>query len=212
MRRCQYVFARGTSRGRRCQHFATDNGFCSSCRNRTNKEINNVTVLSRKTKASSAIANPINPEDLVGIGSFSKLCEKIPAHYLIWEADNYCRVMKANNISNDLAITARFITKLVPAPLKCGCECVIYVINVHTVICQYASYVIPITQAGCWETISTFRVKKNPEITDAVALLAILWQLTSRKWPDGFYQWLKIDRSNTTLEQYQDIVRRKLGL
>jgi hypothetical protein len=209
MRRCQYVFTQGFKRCKQCRNFATSHGFCSIHRNRANKEVNNISSLSRRVAASNHV---ISFRNLSFIGCCGMLCKQIPTDNLIREVEKYCRVMKSDDISHDIAITAKFITELTPVPLSCGCQCVIYVINVHTVICRYAGYTIPITQAGNWETIATFRVKKNPAITDTVALVAILWQLTTRQWPDAFYQWLGVDRSTSSLEEYQNIVSRRLGL
>lgn len=222
MSRCKYIFVRGPKGGEQCDRPATVDGFCAFCCKRIAKDFSNTsTTAPIPSKKLDDIV--IGYDQSTGLGvadtsklqfteTFGQLCEKIIARDLLREAENCCRSVGNHDISLDITATGKFIAQLQPKLPSSGFECRICVINKRTVACQYGMFSIPLFEAGPWSEVSTFMIKKNMQVTDAEALAAILWQLTSSGWPDEYYQWLEVDRNNLTLESFHKAVKQKLRL
>lgn len=162
----------------------------------------------------------MDQENKYGIADTSKLaytvtlhelCKNVNLNELLREAKQYCEDLDNDDISLVIATTANFIAQLQPKSPNHSYACRICVVDKFGVGCQFGMFSIQLCDAGSWNEISTFIVMMCKNITKIEALIAIIWQLTVKGWPDEYYQWLGVDKNNITIENFNNIMKQKLN-
>jgi hypothetical protein len=190
---CQYLFNRRS----RCSKLAGDNGFCSLCDKKSNRNIYNV-----------SLKFPIDPirigdkSSLIDIGTLQELAQRVDLNVFLQANIDLCQQLNINDISLDITATAKYLSQI-PSQPSTGS---IYVLSRRTAVGEDNKHLILL---GSWTEMANFRVMKLPSISDLDALLVIIWMMTKAGWRKDFFDWAGID-SETPLCKYAEFFRRKL--
>lgn len=205
--RCKYVYVRGLKRGQQCLGTIHTKGFCVECLRKYNATLqleqgyfepcvkdeiidpNRGIIIESDPITGFSVADVTKLNYMSTLG---ELCNRIPAKQLYNEIEKYCQYKKTEEIIIDLTAAAQYIGRLSPKLSDTGFDPIICVIDKYNVGCQYGIFSIQLHQAGSWNHISSFMIKKNSIVTDTEALASIMWHLTYKEWNNDFIEWLDI--------------------
>lgn len=203
MSRCQYIFTHGSLEGSQCTQPAGENGFCLICNKTPNRDTSNI-----NTKTPYHDIYVADTSTMIEVGTLQQLAQRVDLKDFLQAAFNFCELIHNNDISLDITATAKYLSQI---PLqKSKYDAVICVVSNKTAVAQCRLLSASLHETGPWAEVASFKIKKNPLVSDIDALLLIIWLMTKQGWRQDFFEWAGIDQS-TPITEYPEIFRNKIN-